>query len=621
MSSQKISDNPLYKIIISNFSIKIHNLIDKAIQFLFFIKIYILFHKYTFHINNINIKTIKTYTKMQTRFFLKKEIGKYFSLFSNKNLVHLLHIIPHTHDDAGWLWTLEQYYSGTGGASVSVKNILDNFVDSLYHNKERTFTYVEMAFFTKWYKSQTELVKSKVKQLIKEKRFEFINGGYVMHDEATSYYQHTIDQMRLGLLFLKQEFNYVPEVAWFIDPFGNSASNAYILSKMGFKKIVLVRIDYKEKDVRKSQKTLEFFWVPFGQIDESTKIFTHITHDHYNPPAGLEDFISDKDLYLSEYEISRRAEKLLGSIKDINSKYRHNHHLLMYGDDFTHNKADLNYLNIEKLMKYVNSANLGMKIVYSTPSRYFESIFKRVEEWPKYKNQDFFPYADGEYAYWTGYFTSRPYLKGIIREAGNYLANVSNELFEVISNLKILETNNSKNNSSNVEKKLIAVSNLVNSNIEDLFSLREYLAVCQHHDAVSGTARELVSQDYIRMLSSSIKSSKLRLNILMEEYLNVKNFNFCMDPVVDFICVQNIYNFDLDKNVTLKINNGKNFFSENILRSFDINSDHQIKSKKNLEGKINDEVEIFSVDALKEKTSNCKVYFFKQFDFVVSESN
>lgn len=527
-----------------------------------------------------------------------------------------VHIIPHTHDDAGWLWTLEQYYLGTGGAHVSVKNILDHFIESLYHNPERTFTYVEMAFFIKWYKTQDEIVKTKVKELIKQKRFEFINGGYVMHDEAGSYYQHSIDQMRLGLLFLKQEFDYVPEVAWFIDPFGHSASNAYILAKMGFKKIVLVRIDYKEKDYRKSQKSLEFYWVPFGKIDENTRIFTHITHDHYNPPAGMEDFTSDRDLNLSDSQVRSRASKLLESIKDINSKYRHKHHLVMYGDDFTHNVADNNYLNIEKLMAYVNNANMGMKLIYSTPTKYFESIFSQVNDWPLYENHDFFPYADGEYAYWTGYFTSRPYLKGLIRESGNYLSTVSKDLFEIIANSKKVEKMPETINNEENWKKLTKVKELINSNIDKLFKLREFLAICQHHDAVAGTARELVSEDYIDMLSGSLKDSQTDLSLLMQEYLNVENLKLCMDPVVDLSCHENMFNAQSDKNYFLKVNKGKHFAEQSSLRNFYWNTDFEIANKDSL----NVNWDMFCIEGLKSKIPNCQIYFNNHYEFFVEKS-
>ena len=55
-----------------------------------------------------------------------------------------VHIIPHTHDDAGWLYSLEDYYTGNNNSGKCVKCILDNMLTSLEANKDRTFTYVEM---------------------------------------------------------------------------------------------------------------------------------------------------------------------------------------------------------------------------------------------------------------------------------------------------------------------------------------------------------------------------------------------------------------------------------------------------------------------------------------------
>jgi len=64
-----------------------------------------------------------------------------------------------------------------------------------------------------------------------------------MHDEAGTYYKHLIDNMRIGLKFLKEEFNITPKIGWFIDPFGHSSATSHILSQMNFEKIVLTRID------------------------------------------------------------------------------------------------------------------------------------------------------------------------------------------------------------------------------------------------------------------------------------------------------------------------------------------------------------------------------------------
>ena len=140
-----------------------------------------------------------------------------------------IHIVPHSHDDAGWLYTADEYYTGNNCEYISVKNILDDMVISLYNDPTRTFVYAEMFFFEKWFSALDEETKQKVRNLVTQKRLEFVNGGWVMNDEATVNYQHVIDQMRLGLRFLKREFNFYPTTAWYIDPFGHSATNVKII--------------------------------------------------------------------------------------------------------------------------------------------------------------------------------------------------------------------------------------------------------------------------------------------------------------------------------------------------------------------------------------------------------
>ena len=55
------------------------------------------------------------------------------------------------------------------------------------------------------------------------------NGGYCMHDEATSHYIDMIDQTTLGHRYIKEQFNVTPRIGWQIDPFGHSAVQAYLL--------------------------------------------------------------------------------------------------------------------------------------------------------------------------------------------------------------------------------------------------------------------------------------------------------------------------------------------------------------------------------------------------------
>jgi len=61
------------------------------------------------------------------------------------------------------------------------------------------FVYVEVVFFKKWWQLQTESMRQTVRDLVQTGRLEFLNGGWCIHDEATTNYADIIDQMSLGL--------------------------------------------------------------------------------------------------------------------------------------------------------------------------------------------------------------------------------------------------------------------------------------------------------------------------------------------------------------------------------------------------------------------------------------
>lgn len=112
-----------------------------------------------------------------------------------------VHIVPHTHDDVGWLKTVDQYYYGsrTSTQRANVELIIDSVVQELLRDPNKRFIYVESAFFFKWWHEQTMELREQVKQLVQEGRLEFIGGAWSMNDEATTHYQSTIDQFTWGL--------------------------------------------------------------------------------------------------------------------------------------------------------------------------------------------------------------------------------------------------------------------------------------------------------------------------------------------------------------------------------------------------------------------------------------
>lgn len=120
--------------------------------------------------------------------------------------------------------------------------------------------------------------------------------------------------------------------------------------------------------------------------------------------------------------------------------------MLTMGSDFHYQDANIWFKNMDKLMKYLNYTCLRFVLIestsilfiiyryanqrqaegsrfnlfYSTPSCYIKALNDHGVSWPS-KTDDFFPYGSDAHSYWTGYFTSRPASKYMIRQGSNLL--------------------------------------------------------------------------------------------------------------------------------------------------------------------------------------------------------
>uniref|UniRef100_A0A452XFA9 Glycoside hydrolase family 38 N-terminal domain-containing protein n=1 Tax=Aegilops tauschii subsp. strangulata TaxID=200361 RepID=A0A452XFA9_AEGTS len=56
-----------------------------------------------------------------------------------------VHLVPHSHDDVGWLKTVDQYYVGSNNSiqGACVMNTLDSVVDALARDPGRKFVVAE----------------------------------------------------------------------------------------------------------------------------------------------------------------------------------------------------------------------------------------------------------------------------------------------------------------------------------------------------------------------------------------------------------------------------------------------------------------------------------------------
>ena len=73
--------------------------------------------------------------------------------FSQKNEHLYVHLIPHSHDDVGWLKTFDEYFDGAqqGIQTANVGSIISGYMEELMRDKTKRFTQVEMKFFSMWW--------------------------------------------------------------------------------------------------------------------------------------------------------------------------------------------------------------------------------------------------------------------------------------------------------------------------------------------------------------------------------------------------------------------------------------------------------------------------------------
>ncbi|XP_052778477.1 lysosomal alpha-mannosidase-like [Mya arenaria] len=434
----------------------------------------------------------------------EKQCG-YVSCNAVKDDMINVHLVPHTHDDVGWLKTVDQYYYGARNdiQNAGVQYVLDSVIPELVNDPSKRFIYVEIAFFARWWREQEDNMKTVVKGLVNSGQLEFILGGWCMNDEASTHYNAIIDQHALGFEFLRQNFGGCgrPRIGWQVDPFGHSREQASLFAQFGFDGLFFGRLDYQDKNHRLNTTTMEMLW--HGSPDnlgEKSDLFTGVLYNLYQPPGGFDfnQYSSDEpfmdDPRLHDYNVDKKVDDFLKAAKDQAKYYKTNHIMMTMGSDFEYQNAHHWYKNLDKLIHYTNKRqttdNSKINLLYSTPSCYTYQLNRANKTWPT-KSDDFYPYAYREHSFMTGYFTSRAALKGYIRETNAFLQAC---------------------------RQLDALARLApdfhNSSLK-IQVLREAMGVAQHHDAVSGTEKQQVAYDYAMRLANGRSECQKVMNDAM----------------------------------------------------------------------------------------------------------
>ena len=175
------------------------------------------------------------------------------------------------------------------------------------------------------------------------------------------------------------------------------------------------------------------------------------------------------------------------------------------GADFTFANAEAHFRNIDRLIHAVNKDG-HVRARYSTPAEYVAAKRAEEEAWPLKNGTDFFPYATDTRRVWSGYFSSRPTLKGYMRTAS--------AAFGAARVLHALAAAAAFRGPASASASPAASA-------APLPLLEDALALATHHDAVTGTSKQLVANDYARRLADGEAQAEgvvsSALNLLLRE--------------------------------------------------------------------------------------------------------
>ncbi|KAE9555370.1 hypothetical protein FO519_001452 [Halicephalobus sp. NKZ332] len=429
----------------------------------------------------------------------------------------------HSHVDPGWLSTFEEYFE------QKVHSILNLTVHHLSKNPDMRFIWSEMSFLERWWRVADDDQKQKMRQIVKDRKLELTGGAWVMTDEATPFFWGTIDNMIEGHHFVKKTFNIVPTTSWSVDPFGHGLMIPYLLSESRISSMVIGRLDADLKAELRKKRLLLFNWAqPWDENGNSaTPLVTALPRTYYttadscgtNPTVccmfdlgpSARSYCTKRANDVNDANVDSYAKQLTDQYRQLSPFYLGNTVLVPVGDDFFFSKdADwtVTHSNYKKIFDYVNSnqQKFNMKVQFSTVEEYFQKVSEANVSFPLFTG-DFFPYTEdksGTYPYWTGFYVHMPFFKRAERLTEGKLRAI--DFMSVLSNFADVT--------------------------ENIRPARRDLALCQHHDSITGTSKPHVMIDYQTRLRNAFSKFDEAMKEIVERKIspNAKSSSLLIFP-------------------------------------------------------------------------------------------
>lgn len=281
-----------------------------------------------------------------------------------------IYLVGHSHIDAVWLWEKEETKKVCKSTFKKVLDILDKRDDFYYCQST--------AQFYEWMERESPEIFERIKQHIKNGKWEVVGGMWVESDTNLPSGESLVRQILYAKNYFKDKFNVDVKVGWLPDTFGYSWTLPQIFKKSGIDYFLTSKINW--------ETTLTFPYTLFWwESPDGSKILSCAT------PGGYVN--TNFDMVYKQLKVTMQKQPDLHSI------------LIPYGEG-DHGGG----LTHEMINDALKGSSDSIKVFFSPSLKFFEDVKKECG--------DSLPFHNGELYLKThrGTYTTRGRIKWLNRK-------------------------------------------------------------------------------------------------------------------------------------------------------------------------------------------------------------
>ncbi len=274
--------------------------------------------------------------------------------------------IGHTHIDVAWWWTVEQTREKTARSFATVLKLMEEYPS--YHfmsSQPQLYMFLKQRY--------PELYE-KVKQRVKERRWEPEGGMWLEADTNLTSGESLVRQFMYGKQFFKEEFGVDSRILWLPDVFGYTGALPQIMKKCGIDYFMTTKLSWNQ-----------FNKVPYDTMRwrgiDGTEVLTHLI-----TTVGVKQTMNE---FFTTYNGNLHPGAIMGGWMRYQNKDINNDILVAYGHGDGGGGPTREMLEVsERLEK-------GIKGVPKVRQEFAGVFFKELEE--RVKDNERLPVWEGEF--------------------------------------------------------------------------------------------------------------------------------------------------------------------------------------------------------------------------------